>query len=61
MRILIVCTGTLLVMVGMLYLALGRGEHPSESGHRLGGASDTVASFAASFFSSFAANAPVRG
>jgi hypothetical protein len=53
LRIWIACTGALLAMVVALYLALGRGEHPSESGQRPRGASSTVAAVVA--------NAPVRG
>ena len=53
LRIWLACTGALLAMVIVLYLALGRGEHPSESGQRPRGASSTVAAVVA--------NAPVRG
>ena len=53
LRIWLACTGALLAMVVMLYLALGRGDRPSESGQRPGGASRPVASAVA--------NASVRG
>ena len=42
MRMWLACTGALLVMAIVIYLAIGR-EHAGESGLRLGGGSGSVA------------------